>query len=465
VSGITGVVLAAGVGSRMRSQLIKILHPVAGRPMVAHVVSNLRQAGVEEIIAVIGPQADLVQRHLGDAVRYVMQEHPLGTGHAVQQASPLFDGIEGHVLVLYADNLFIGPDVIKRLMERHLSTGARATLLTAEVSDPRGLGRIVRNEAGRCIGIVEEKDATPEQKRIREIWPGMIIFQRRGLRQLLDRLDNRNAQGEYYLPRVVDLLVGDGEPVEVACEATEEDALAPNDRVQLAQAEAVARRRVAERLMLSGVTIVDPATTYIDQDAAVGQDTVIRPFTFIRGQTVIGRNCVVGPGAVVDSSAVADGVVIELSVVEHSRIGPDCHIGPYAHLRPGCELESGVQIGNYAELKKAKMGRGAKMHHHGYLGDVTVGDDANIGAGVITSNYDGVNKWPTAIGPGAFIGTNVNLVAPITVGEGSYVAAGSTINKDVPPGALAIARPRQENKEGYAERLKARRRTPPQDPK
>lgn len=453
---VTGVVLAAGAGSRMKSDLIKILHPVAGRPMVSHVVANARKVGVEEIIVVVGAQHEQVRACLGDSVQYVQQGKPMGTGHAVLQAAPLFHGEDGHVLVLFGDNLFIGPDVIQRLMDRHLTTGARATLLTARVSNPFGLGRILRDEQGNCVGMVEERDATPEQRLINEIWPGMIVFQRKGLRELLGRLDNNNAQGEYYLPQAVTLLLQDGERVEIACEATEEDVLAPNDRVQLAEAEALARRRIAHRLMLSGVTIVDPATTYIDDDVEIARDTTIWPFTFIRGRTVIGSGCTIGPNATIDASQIADGVTVNQSIVEASQVGPGCRIGPYAHLRPGCELEADVEVGNYAEMKKAKVARGVKMHHHGYLGDVSVGEGVNIGAGVITSNYDGVSKWPTVIGAGAFIGTNANLVAPITVGADGFVAAGSTVNRDIPAGSLAIARPRQENKDGYVERLRAK---------
>lgn len=457
MESVTGVVLAAGGGTRMKSDLIKVLHPVAGRPMVSHVIENARKVGVEEIVVVVGPQHEKVRACLGESVQYVQQEQPLGTGHAVLQAAPLFDGEEGHVLVLFGDNLFIGPDVIQRLLDRHFATGARATLLTARVSNPFGLGRVLRDEQGNCVGMVEEKDATPEQKLVNEIWPGMIIFQRKGLRELLGQLDNHNAQNEYYLPQTVPLLLRAGERVEIACEATEEDVLAPNDRVQLAQAEALARRRVARRLMLSGVTIVDPDTTYIDAEVEIGRDTTIWPFTFIRGRSVIGSGCTIGPNATIESSHIADGVKVDQSVVEQSQVGPGCRVGPYAHLRPGCELEADVEVGNYAEMKKAKVARGVKMHHHGYLGDVTVGEGVNIGAGVITSNYDGVNKWPTVIEAGAFIGTNANLVAPITVQENGFVAAGSTVNRDVPAGALAIARARQENKEGYVERLRAKR--------
>lgn len=462
---VTGVVLAAGGGTRMKSDLIKVLHPVAGRPMVSHVVTNARKVGVEEIVVVVGPQHEKVRACLGDSVRYVQQGRPLGTGHAVLEAAPVFDGEDGHVLVLFADNLFIGPEVIQRLIDRHLTTGARATLLTAKVSNPFGLGRVLRDEQGNCVGMVEEKDATPAQKLVNEIWPGMIMFRRKGLRELLGRLDNNNAQREYYLPQAVTLLLQDGEKVEIACEATEEDVLAPNDRVQLAQAEALARKRIAQRLMLSGVTMIDPSTTYIDDEVEIGRDTTIWPFTFIRGRTVIGSGCTIGPNATVDSADIADGVTVDQSVVESSRVGPGCRIGPYAHLRAGCDLEADVEVGNYAEMKKAKVARGVKMHHHGYLGDVTVGEQVNIGAGAITSNYDGVSKWPTVIEAGAFVGTNANLVAPITVGASGFVAAGSTVNRDVPAGALAIARARQENKEGYVERLRAKRTKAAGEPK
>jgi bifunctional UDP-N-acetylglucosamine pyrophosphorylase/glucosamine-1-phosphate N-acetyltransferase len=454
---ITAVVLAGGHGSRMKSNLMKVLHPIAGKAMVGHVVDNAKAAGLDEIVVVVGYQRERVQEYLGDRVKYAVQEEQLGTGHAVLQAEPYLQGTDGHVLVLYGDNPFLGPDVIRRLLDRHIQTGAAATLLTAEVQNPFGLGRVLRDPAtGLLHRIIEEKDATPEQKKIREIWPGVVVFRRAGLVDLLKRIDNQNAQKEYYLPRAIELLVEDGERVEVALEASEDEAIAPNNRVQLAEAEARFRRRINERHMLNGVTIIDPTSTYIDEEVEIGRDTVIWPFTFIHGKTVIGEACKIGPSTTIHNSTIADRVRVEQSVVEESVVGPDCRIGPMAHLRPGCELEAEVEVGNFAELKKAKVGRGVKCHHHSYLGDVSIGERTNIGAGVITSNYNGIEKHRTEIGNDAFIGTNVNLVAPITIGDGAFVAAGSTATKDVPAGALFLERAEQVIKPDYVAKLKAR---------
>ncbi|MDB4893806.1 MAG: UDP-N-acetylglucosamine pyrophosphorylase [Firmicutes bacterium] len=458
MSDVSVVILAAGHGSRMKSNVIKVMHPIAGKPMIGHVVDNVRNAGFEDLVVVVGYQQERLREYLGDRVHYAVQTEQLGTGHAVRQASPQIDARRGgHVLVVLGDNPFLGPEVFHRLMQRHEESGAAATLLTAEVSDPTGLGRVVRDpETGKFQRIVEEKDATPEQKQIREIWPGVIAFRREGLTNLLQRLDNNNAQKEFYLPQTVEILMRDGEQVTAALEASEEEALAPNNRVQLADAEARFRWRILERHMLNGVTIIDPKSTFIDDEVAIDRDTTIWPFTFLHGKTVIGSNCKIGPGSTIDSSRIADGSRVEQSVVEDSQVGPNCQIGPMAHLRPGCELEADVEVGNYAELKKAKVGRGVKCHHHSYLGDVTIGEKANIGAGAITANYNGFEKFRTEIGAGAFIGTNVNLLAPIVVGDGALVAAGSAASRNVPADGLAVERAELVIKEGGAAKLRAR---------
>jgi bifunctional UDP-N-acetylglucosamine pyrophosphorylase/glucosamine-1-phosphate N-acetyltransferase len=365
-------------------------------------------------------------------------------------------GDRGSVLILAGDIPLITPETLQRLVRAKAESKAPLALLTTRVKEPRGYGRIVRNAKGGIERIVEEKDATPEQKQIKEIWPGVIAFRREGLTDLLQRLDNNNAQMEFYLPQTVEILLRDGQQVTAALEASEEEAIAPNNRVQLAEAEARFRWRVLERHMLNGVTIVDPKSTFIDDEVEIGQDTTIWPFTFLNGNTVIGSNCKIGPGSTIVGSRIADGSRVEQSVVEDSLVGPDCQIGPMAHLRPGCELEAEVEVGNYAELKKAKVGRGVKCHHHSYLGDVTIGAKANIGAGAITANYNGFEKFRTEIGAGAFIGTNVNLLAPIVVGDGALVAAGSAAGRDVPADGLAVERAELVIKEGGAARLRAR---------
>jgi bifunctional UDP-N-acetylglucosamine pyrophosphorylase/glucosamine-1-phosphate N-acetyltransferase len=458
LSDVTVILLAAGHGTRMKSNLIKILHPIAGKPMIGHVVDNANRAGFDDVVAVVGFQQDRVRDYLGNRVKFAVQEQQLGTGHAVLQAEQYIDAKQGgHVLVMFGDNPFLGPDVVERLMKRHIDAGASATLLTARVSNPKGLGRIIRDpQTNRFLRIAEEKDATPAEKEINEIWPGMVVFKRDGLTDLLKRLDSNNAQHEYYLPQSFAILVGEGKPVQVACEATEFEAMGPNDRVAIAEAEAWFRQQINRRHMLNGVTIVDPKSTYIDEDVEIGRDTVIWPFTFLQGKTVIGSDCQIGPMSTIVSSRIADDVKVQQSVVEESYVGPGCRIGPMAHLRPGCELEGDVEVGNYAEMKKAKVGRGVKSHHHSYLGDVTIGEKANIGAGVITANYNGYEKFRTAIGANAFIGTNVNLIAPISVGDGALVAAGSSVAKDVPADALAVERAEAAIREGGAARLRAK---------
>ncbi|MCG0238644.1 MAG: bifunctional UDP-N-acetylglucosamine diphosphorylase/glucosamine-1-phosphate N-acetyltransferase GlmU [Firmicutes bacterium] len=458
MTDVTAVILAAGHGTRMKSKLVKVLHPVGGKPMVGHVVENCRQAGIGRIVVVVGVQQERVRAYLGDTVEYAVQDPQLGTAHAVMQAEPLLRSAAGDLLVINGDTPLLRPETIRRFVQAHRESGAHASLLTAVVEEPGMMGRILRDGAGRLVRVVEYKDATPEQRQIREVNGGVYCFRLEHFWEYLHKVDNNNAQKEYYLPDVFDRMQAAGLPVQAVPVATAEDVLAPNDRKELARAEAILRQRILDRLMAEGVTIVDPATTWVSAEARVERDTVIYPFTFIEGRSVIGEGCHIGPGTRIVNCEVGPETRIEMSVVEESRIGPRVRIGPFAHVRPGCDLGPGVELGNFAEIKKTRLGAGVKMHHHGYLGDSEVGEGANIGAGVITSNYDGYNKHRTIIGPGAFIGTNVNLVAPVTIGKDSYVAAGSTINRDVPENALAIARARQENKPGYAEILRARAR-------
>lgn len=458
MTDVTAVILAAGHGTRMKSNLLKVLHPLGGKPMLGHLVDNCRAAGVGRLVVVVGVQQERVRSYLGDTVEYAEQEPQLGTAHAVMQAEPLLRDLQGDLLVINGDTPLLQPETLERFVAAHRESGAHASLLSALAEDPAMLGRVLRDAQGRFLRVVEYKDATPEQRAIREVNGGIYCFKLERFWDFLHQVQNQNAQQEYYLPDVFDLIQEAGLPVQAVPVATAEDVLAPNDRRQLAQAEAILRRRVLDRLMASGVTVVDPATTWVSAEARVGRDTVIYPFTFIEGQTTIGEECQIGPNARIIDCEIGPESRVEMSVVEQSRIGPRVRIGPFAHVRPGCDIGPEVELGNYAEIKKARLGAGVKMHHHGYLGDAEVGERVNIGAGVITSNYDGFNKFKTVIGPESFIGTNVNLVAPITIGKGSYIAAGSTVNRDVPEGALGIARSRQENKEGYAERLRARAR-------
>lgn len=455
--GAAAVILAAGHGKRMHSELLKVLHPVAGRPMVEHVVRAVRGAGIDRIIVVVGHQAERVQAHFGDTVEYVEQQEQLGTGHAALQAQKALAGFTGDVLVLYGDNALLTDETVRDLLAEHRRAGADATVLTAVMPDPGSLGRIVRDADGRYVRTVEARDATPEQLAINEVMSGMFCFRAPALWDWLAALRPDNDQREYYLTDVPGMLVQQGGRVAVNVARDWRTVIGPNTRRELAEAEAVLRQRVLERLMAAGVTVVDPLTTYVHDTVEIGHDTVIEPFTFLHGKTVIGSGCTIGPQARVIDSRIGNGVTVDASVIEQSEVGDFSRIGPYAHLRPGSVVGERCEIGNYAELKQAVLGPGVKAHHHSYLGNVTIGAGTNVGAGVVVVNYDGVRKHETTIGSRAFLGCNVNLVAPLDIGERAFLAAGSTINQDVPAGAMAIARTRQQTKPGYADRLLRRR--------
>ncbi len=452
---IYAAILAAGQGTRMKSDLLKVLHPVAGRPMVGHVLRAAQGAGVGNCLVVVGHQAEKVQAALGDQVQYVYQLEQKGTGHAVMQCEPGLSGKAGDLLVLYGDNPLLDAATISDLVRVHRETGAEATALTAIMPDPSGLGRILRDASGGYVRTVEEKDASPEQRQVKECMSGIFVFKMPLVFELLKNLKPNNVQGEFYLVDVLGKLVEMGRPVSISIASDYRTVIGPNTRQGLAQAEAIMRERVLERLMNDGVTIIDPNNTYIHDTVAVGRDTVVRPFSFIEGDTAIGQGCQIGPSARIIDSRVGDGVTVDMSVVEESLVEAGARIGPFAHLRPKSVIGEGAEIGNYAETKNTVIGAGAKAHHHCYLGDSTIGQGANIGAGVVVVNYNGVAKNRTEIGERAFVGCNANLIAPVNIGEDAYVAAGSTVNQNVPPGALAIARAKQENKEGYAGRVRA----------
>ncbi len=450
------VVLAAGLGKRMKSKTIKVLHSVLGRPMLLWTVAAARAAGINRIVTVVGQKRAEVARVLGDTVEYMEQSTPLGTGHAVMQTAPLLATAEADVLVLYGDTPLLMPGTIAALLEAHRAAGAAATVLTARVPDPAGYGRIQRDATGGLAGIVEDADATPEQKKIDEINTGIYVFSPAALYPALQKLKPANAQGEYYLTDVIGILKQDGFAVQAVEAASPAEVLGVNDRRQLAEAARILRERILASHMDNGVTIVDPASTFIGPDVAIEPDATIEPFSVLEGRSSIGEGAVIGPGSYLRDTAVGPGARVVYSYIEESEIGPDCSVGPYAHLRPGSVLEEGAKVGNFAEIKNTRVGRHAKIPHHSYVGDATIGQRVNVGAGVVFVNYDGVNKHHTDVEDDAFLGCNTNLVAPVRVGREAYTAAGSTINEDVPDGALAIARARQVNKEGYVARLKAR---------
>ncbi|MFZ7946906.1 MULTISPECIES: bifunctional UDP-N-acetylglucosamine diphosphorylase/glucosamine-1-phosphate N-acetyltransferase GlmU [Bacillaceae] len=447
------VILAAGQGTRMKSKLYKVLHQVCGKPMVQHVVDQITKLNIHEMVTIIGHGAEMVQAQLGDGSHYALQEKQLGTAHAVMQAESLLAGKEGVTIVVCGDTPLIKAETMEALFKHHEELNAKATILTARIEDPTGYGRIVRNEEGLVEKIVEHKDATDTERKINEINTGTYCFDNLALFEALRNVSNNNVQGEYYLPDVIEILKKQGEVVTAFQTDELEETLGVNDRVALAEAERIMRQRTNTAHMRNGVTIIDPVNTYIDTDVKIGQDTIIYPGTVIKGKTAIGEDCHIGPNSEIDTCQIGNGTVIRQSAAHNSSIGSHVNIGPFAHIRPDSAISDDVKIGNFVEIKKAIFGKGSKASHLSYIGDAEVGSDVNIGCGSITVNYDGKNKYLTKIEDGVFIGCNSNLVAPVTIGKGAYVAAGSTITKDVPGEALSIARAQQVNKENYVQKL------------
>ena len=453
---LTAVILAAGEGKRMRSRQPKVLHELCGRPLISYGL-RLARSMSDRIVLVVGPDAEAVRAAAGEGVTIVEQRERLGTGHAVLQARGQCEGRDGPILVLPSDAPLLSAETIERLVSHHAATGAVATVLTAVVERPHGYGRVLR-QGGRVKRIVEDRDATDDEKKVSEINTSVYCFDGRRLWPALERLRPENDQGEYYLTDVIGLLGKAGGRIEALAVHDPEEALGVNDRKQLAALAAIQRRRILDRHMLAGVTILDPATTYIDDTVTIGDDTVIYPHVIIEVASEIGSECVIGAGSHVRATRIGDRVqlrpycVLTESVVERGAVlGPFCHLRPRSHVGENCE------IGNFIELKKARVGRKTKAHHVGYLGDVEIGEGANIGAGTIFVNYDGAAKHTTIVGDGAFVGSNTSIVAPVTIGPGAYVAAGSVITKDVPADALAVERAQQTVKEGWAARRRAAR--------
>src|SRR2546422_4081308 len=446
---LTAVVLAAGEGKRMRSRQPKVLHPLCGRPLIAYPLRTAR-ALADRIVLVVGPNADEVVTLAGSDVRAVVRRERLGSGHAVLQAKP--ECGEGTILVLPGDMPLLSVETIERLVAHHRKSHAAATVLTAVVTEPQGYGRVLR-QGGRVKRIVEDRDATDAEKKIAEINTSVYCFAAGRLWRALGRVRADNDQGEYYLTDVIGVLSRAGARVDALLTSDPGEAAGVNDRKQLAAVAAVQRRRILDRLMEDGVTILDPASTYIEDTVTIGPDTTIHPQVVIEGQSVVGSECVIGVGCHLSSTRLADRVtLLPYCVLRESVIDDAATLGPFCHLRPLSHVGPRAKVGNFVELKKSRIGRGSKVPHLSYVGDATVGEDVNVGAGTITCNYDGVAKHKTKIDDRAFIGTNTSLVAPVTVGEGAYIGAGSTITKDVPPGALAVGRAHQVVKDGWAAR-------------
>lgn len=437
---IAAVILAAGQGTRMKSHLPKVLHPILGKPMAWYSLMAARQVTGSPPLMVIGHAADQVRQALGDSAHYVLQEQQLGTGHAVLQAAPALRGKTDLVLVTYADMPLLTGETLERMVSTQVAQGGAFTMLTVQLDDPHGFGRVVRSLAGNVLAIIEEAQATPEQRLIQELNVGAYCFEAEWLWQALPRIPI-SPKGEYYLTDLVAIAVADGKQVQALTMPDAREMIGINTRVHLAEATGLMRQRINRRWMQEGVTMIDPETVYIDPEVSIGMDTVLWPGTMLQGTTQIGEACVIGPNAIIQDTLIGNRCTVLASVLEHAVLEDDVEIGPFGHLRKGAHLAQGVHMGNFGEVKNSYLGPGTKMGHFSYLGDATIGEDVNIGAGTITCNYDGQHKHPTQIGAGAFIGSDTMLVAPVTIGEGAKTGAGAVVTKDVAPKTLVVGVP------------------------
>ena len=452
------VVLAAGQGTRMKSSLPKVLHPVVGRPMIERVLETANALDPSTITLIVGHKAEAIRDQLvkQQNLWFALQEPQLGTAHALQQAESLLAGRSGSLILLSGDVPLLSPNTLKRLLETHRGSGAAATVVTATVDRPYGYGRIVRTR-GRIARIVEERDASPTQRQIKEINSGIYAFDLPPLFDALRGIASQNTQGEFYLTDLIAIYRRRKLPVETLLVENAQEIRGINSRSELAEVSRLVRQKKNEELMAAGVTFIDPATTYVDPEAEIAADTVLHPGVVIEGRTRIGAACEIQAYVRISDSEIGDRVTINsFCLISGAQVAAGAALGPFAHLRPGTTVGEKAKIGNFVELKNTNFGPRSKANHLSYLGDTTVGADVNVGAGTITCNYDGVNKHRTVIEDGAFIGSDSQLVAPVTVGKGAYVGAGSSIVADVPAGALAIARGRQNNVEGWVERRKGR---------
>ncbi len=432
--------LAAGQGTRMKSDLPKVLHPVCGSPLIQHALEVAKQISTEEPVVIVGHGADKVRAYIGDAAQCVLQEPRLGTGHAVMQAEPLLRGKSDYVVVTMADMPLLRSETLKMLVAKQQNNSGPLTLLTTFADDPRGFGRIVRRPDGSVAAIVEEAQATPEQLTIKELNVGAYCFSADWLWDALPRIQ-LSPKGEYYLTDTVELAVRDGLRVQAVVLDDPSEAIGINTRVHLAEAETLMRKRINQFHMLNGVSLIDPASTYIENDVTIGRDTVIWPNTYLQGKTKVGSDCEIGPNTIVRDTEIGEHCKVLASVLEGAVLENQVDIGPFARLRRGAHLAEGVHMGNFGEIKDSYLGPGVKLGHFSYIGNARIGADTNIGAGTITCNYDGEQKHPTEIGEGVFIGSDTMLVAPLKIGDRSRTGAGSVVTKDVPEDTLVVGMP------------------------
>ena len=451
---IASMVLAAGMGTRMKSKIPKVLHKISGKNLIWHVCEAASQVGIKESVIIVGYKADEIKTELGNKFKYALQEEQLGTGHAVMQGENHLSHDIKTVIVLCGDTPLLTGSTLKKLLEHHQVTKAAATILSAMIYDPTNYGRIVRTPAGVVSKIVEEKDASASEKNIKEINSGTYCFNKDLLFKALSEVTPENKQGEYYLTDVIEIMVKNKQKVEAIAVEDSAEIIGINNRIQLAEAEKVIRTRVNQRLMLEGVTIVDPEVTYIETSVKIGIDTIVHPFCHLKGDTIIGEDCEIGPSVTLENTFVDNATHIRNSIAIDAEIGSNCTIGPFSYLRPGTKLADSVKIGDFVEIKKTFVDKNSKIPHLSYIGDCIIGENVNVGAGTITCNYDGKDKWQTILEDGSFIGSNTNLVAPVTIGKNATIGAGSTITVNVPDDALAIARQKQRNILNWTEKKK-----------
>ena len=450
----TSVILAAGMGTRMKSKMPKVLHKVCGKPLSKWVIDASEAAGADKVCAVVGHKAETVKEVLGDVCEFALQAEQKGTGHAVMQAIDVIKNSKGEVVILNGDTPLITAETINKAIEYHKNNGNQATVITAILDDATGYGRIVRDNDGSVLKIVEQKDASKEEKKINEVNSGMYVFDAQSLVYALDKITPNNAQGEYYLTDTLETLLSAGKKIGGYAISDNDEIRGINDRVQLNEAEKIMQKRINEYHMRNGVTMRNPESVYIEDGVEIGNDTEICQNVTIKSGTKIGSDCVIGSGSMLDRAVIHDGVDVLSSVILESEVDEGTHVGPFAYIRPNCHVGKEVKVGDFVELKNSNIDDGTKISHLTYIGDSDVGKRVNFGCGTVTCNYDGKKKYRTTIGDDCFVGCNTNFVSPINVGDGVYIAAGSTITEDIPENSLSIARARQVNKEGWKDKRK-----------